>query len=676
LSASLRKYYLDEHLGAEIDMLGNAIASRTFTSAFSSVLDKKFVAKKDESLAIFRLLVFIFYCIKTAHVNIVDSGYLNCMNFLVKALGYAWSTKLKFTSIQEQASNFRNELNDAVNKERQAYSIREKEINELTRQAVGLKIADEVVETVSSNVSILYSSLSCSEKDVKARQQVYEDLKIVIVDIPELTKMLKRIPGFNQVELKGIETVTVELFGSSRNGLSFRGSGDVDVSLVGLAELINKFRGSPEESEFAASERSFSIAVTMVRDLLVRSSKFNVGELIVTSRVPLVKCKHVATGIECDVASGNTLALHNTELLQVYCEVDSRVRPLIFAVKYWAKMRGLCDASQGTLSSYGWVLLVLFFMQQTNPHVLPSLQAKAIEKAKEKKIIHAGGTDFDVTFESDSIEESQNQTLIGKLLFDFFIYYALTFRRKDFVVSIRIGKQIPRSELPGNYHGNTWRLAIEDPFELHHDLGSKINSLDKMKLIHNELLRAATMLVHPMQGTLQSSLLMSPATGTGYKGAGRCFTCGSMTHHSRECSIKELRPLGGERLCLVCGKPGHLVKDCPRRRAKGRGDSKCRVCGVVGHLAKNCPKQTGKKTDSRTSAVKAKDGLKTKGSEQKAPITSSQKPKSVSASPKVESGKKRTSSSKVCRGYLIGHCKFGDACNFSHISKDTHPPGM
>lgn len=50
---------------------------------------------------------------------------------------------------------------------------------------------------------------------------------------------------------------------------------------------------------------------------------------------------------------GGVNVLLNTALLQYYGRVDARVRPLAFAIKYWAKRRGINDAANGTLSSYG-----------------------------------------------------------------------------------------------------------------------------------------------------------------------------------------------------------------------------------------------------------------------------------------------------------------------------------
>lgn len=49
--------------------------------------------------------------------------------------------------------------------------------------------------------------------------------------------------------------------------------------------------------------------------------------------------------------------------LQVYSRVDPRVRQLAFVVKYWARRRRINNASEGTLSSYAYILLILHFLQ-------------------------------------------------------------------------------------------------------------------------------------------------------------------------------------------------------------------------------------------------------------------------------------------------------------------------
>ena len=83
--------------------------------------------------------------------------------------------------------------------------------------------------------------------------------------------------------------------------------------------------------------------------------------------------------IECDVCINNPLGVINSQLLKCYAEYDPRARELIFNVKLWTKRRNITSAMDGTFSSYSWVLLCIFYLQNTSPPVLPVLQSNPDE---------------------------------------------------------------------------------------------------------------------------------------------------------------------------------------------------------------------------------------------------------------------------------------------------------
>mmetsp|Transcript_7367 Transcript_7367/g.19113 ORF Transcript_7367/g.19113 Transcript_7367/m.19113 type:complete len:652 (-) Transcript_7367:70-2025(-) len=112
-------------------------------------------------------------------------------------------------------------------------------------------------------------------------------------------------------------------------------------------------------------------AVAMIGELLVGAGEVN---SIPTARVPIVKFKDSETGLSCDICVNNALGLINTELLRAYTSIDCRVRYLAMVVKRWAKARRLNEPFRGGLSSYGYVLLVIFFCQVRQPPTLPRLQ--------------------------------------------------------------------------------------------------------------------------------------------------------------------------------------------------------------------------------------------------------------------------------------------------------------
>ena len=83
-----------------------------------------------------------------------------------------------------------------------------------------------------------------------------------------------------------------------------------------------------------------------------------------------------------------TVSFHNIKIIHIYPVSKTyfivlnpfslfRVRPLVMAVKTWAKKVGINDASCQTISSYGWTLMVIHFLQfRARPKVLPPLLFK------------------------------------------------------------------------------------------------------------------------------------------------------------------------------------------------------------------------------------------------------------------------------------------------------------
>lgn len=71
----------------------------------------------------------------------------------------------------------------------------------------------------------------------------------------------------------------------------------------------------------------------------------------------------LAVGLDCDVTYYNPLAIQNTTLLRTYSLIDPRVRYLAYIIKHWAKKRHINNPADGTLSSYGYLLCLIHFLQ-------------------------------------------------------------------------------------------------------------------------------------------------------------------------------------------------------------------------------------------------------------------------------------------------------------------------
>ncbi len=142
-------------------------------------------------------------------------------------------------------------------------------------------------------------------------------------------------------------------------------------------------------------------------------------------------------GVQCDINFSAHLALQNTLLLRCYSFTDPRVRPLILFVKYWAKVRGINNAYRGTLSSYGYVLMVLHYLVNVaEPFVCPNLQHLAppdpnLPPAALEGLTTCKGRNVRFWRDEQEIQRlahegslNNNKESLGALLRGFFEYYA------------------------------------------------------------------------------------------------------------------------------------------------------------------------------------------------------------------------------------------------------------
>jgi terminal uridylyltransferase len=143
-------------------------------------------------------------------------------------------------------------------------------------------------------------------------------------------------------------------------------------------------------------------------------------------------------GIQCDINFSAHLGLHNTLLLRCYSHSDPRVKPLILFVKQWAKVRGVNSSYRGTLSSYGYVLMVLHYLVNiAQPFVCPNLQLinqnppSYLSPSEIEARTYCRGRDVRFWRNETEIQNlsargllNHNHDSVGLLLRGFFEYYA------------------------------------------------------------------------------------------------------------------------------------------------------------------------------------------------------------------------------------------------------------
>ncbi|RDA92157.1 hypothetical protein CP533_5604 [Ophiocordyceps camponoti-saundersi (nom. inval.)] len=275
-------------------------------------------------------------------------------------------------------------------------------------------------------------------------------------------------------------------------------------------------------------------------------------------------------GVQCDINFSAHLALQNTMLLRCYSYTDPRVRPMVLFVKHWAKVRGINSGYRGTLSSYGYVLMVLHYLVNVaNPFVCPNLQHLAPpppsnpSTAEIEATIRCRGCDIQFWRNEQQIMQlaaanqlNGNSEGIGHLLRGFFEYYAhngimstgiakgfdwgrhvlslrtqgglLTKQEKNWTGAKTVLEQqggrtasIPQANPASSQEKalkkgaevkevrHRYLFAIEDPFELDHNVARTVTHYG-IVLIRDEF-RRAWRIINSVQGSRSQEELLQNA---------------------------------------------------------------------------------------------------------------------------------------------------------------------
>jgi len=251
----------------------------------------------------------------------------------------------------------------------------------------------------------------------------------------------------------------VKMFGSFSNGFK-TGSSDLDIVFTGAV----------------SADKEVSL-LGQFADVLPDCGFDNITRIFQAS-TKLVKCTDMKTQMEVDFCISNELGVRNSMLLGCYCECDARVPRLGRLIKEWAKSHELVGSADGYVNSYAYMLLVIYYLQQTAPPVLPNLQMLAIE-AESVPIISSkwGQSDLWETKFCDNIEgldRSSNEMSVSQLLVGFFHYYAVAFDWRRHAVCMRQSKPgQPVNKFTLQTHVTDEQWYIEDPFDLKHNLAGR-----------------------------------------------------------------------------------------------------------------------------------------------------------------------------------------------------------
>lgn len=161
----------------------------------------------------------------------------------------------------------------------------------------------------------------------------------------------------------------IGVFGSTQYGADGQTS---DLDLV----VIDPYRmtGFAPDVDLNLLPRIYKISV--VSTVLWRSG-FKILQKVPNATVPIVKFKDPNTDIQCDLNINDQLGLMNTALIRHYCDILPVLRPLLLAIKRWARPLGYNSPAGApgepiSFSSYALAIMTIGLLQARG--LLPNLQ--------------------------------------------------------------------------------------------------------------------------------------------------------------------------------------------------------------------------------------------------------------------------------------------------------------
>ncbi|KAL7564068.1 hypothetical protein ACA910_006970 [Epithemia clementina (nom. ined.)] len=359
----------------------------------------------------------------------------------------------------------------------------------------------------------------------KAFQELYHDEDVVMRRRELVRKRTEDCVNQSGVFPPGTKVV---IFGSSANGFGSPNS-DVDMCLQ-----------LPDSQTSGGPDLNGADAMSKLADFMKDSGGMvDVDTARLSARIPVVmyRCpnplplaendNNADDFIECDISMHNPLAVLNTSLLQAYSNITPITRVLSLIIKRWAKARDINNPARHTLSSYGYIIMLLHFLtyhkrsgnglvspvarpegdprfrhpaaQRPTP-ILPNLQWMdpawpnsprgtpyrdlpslpreiALHPLEEGKRVNRHFYRASTPNEAALLQMhfAGNDLSLAILLASFFRYYAYEFDYKRFVVSLHstgargVVEREVKAELDG-WRNYSAALTIEDPFETFYDV--------------------------------------------------------------------------------------------------------------------------------------------------------------------------------------------------------------
>jgi len=177
----------------------------------------------------------------------------------------------------------------------------------------------------------------------------------------------------------------------------------------------------------SVSKAPTKIVIKSFANKIRRSQVFIKVFALINAKIPIIKCTHKNTGIECDISFNNVTSVHNSHLLSYILSIDYRIKPVLMKLKIWAKNIGLINTNG--FSSYSFYWLGLFIMQVMG--ILPAI--RDLQKSVPEVLVNHWNCAFSKNPQEYIINQQESISEID-ILNAFYNYYS-NFDFDKFVIS-------------------------------------------------------------------------------------------------------------------------------------------------------------------------------------------------------------------------------------------------
>ena len=235
----------------------------------------------------------------------------------------------------------------------------------------------------------------------------------------------------------------VNLYGSHATNLCLPWS-DLDVVLI---KRLNGNNISSIQTTFDNSSLLSKLFENIRNEPWVKDCK-----LISKASVPIIKLfaieQYNNMSIDISIQDENHFGLKCVELVKNYVKEYKSLKPLVLAIKNILKRANLNDPYKGGISSYGLILMIVYFLQG----------------------LKLSGVD---------ISPGENNCNLGKLFFNFLKFYGLTFETNKTIIKINDGMN---DKIFNEFDFHTSDLVIIDPLNSYNNIAKSCQQFYNIKI--------------------------------------------------------------------------------------------------------------------------------------------------------------------------------------------------